>query len=188
MKTLVTPSEPAIEPTAITGLSPTPITTSARPFAVDVFRAQILLVDDEPHLRKLGELALIRSGYVVDTAADGAAAWEMLQHTHYNLLITDNDMPRLTGLELVSNARLAGMRLPIVMTSGSDITLRDSTHAWLEVAAFMHKPFRHDSLVATVEQVLQAANKRNGGAALVHLTSVHARASVQSWTHGGINE
>jgi DNA-binding response OmpR family regulator len=142
-------------------------------------RARILYVDDELPLRKLGELALVRAGYAVNTAADGALAWEELQHTQYNLLITDNNMPRLTGLELACNARLAGMRLPIVMTSGSPEPLHDREYAWLDLAAFMPKPYGFEALVATVERALRAANDR---------VSAQLPASVQSWMHGGINE
>ena len=96
-----------------------PVTDSAAPArrqTADRLRARILYADDEPQLRRLGELVLVRTGYDVDTAADGAEAWAALNEVSYNLLITDNDMPKLTGLELTAQARRAGMRLPIMMS------------------------------------------------------------------------
>jgi chemosensory pili system protein ChpA (sensor histidine kinase/response regulator) len=140
-------------------------------------------VDDEPHLRRLGALALVQSGYDVDTAADGAEGWDALQHAHYNLLITDNDVPRLTGLELAANARLAGMRLPILMTSSSPGLLHDPACARLGLAAFLAKPFASGTLIETVEQVLLATNS---GTAISQFARI-AR-SIEPFSHGGINE
>ncbi len=60
---------------------------------------RILLVDDDISLLELNAGVLIGSGYNVDTAADGADAWKALHDLNYDLLITDNKMPRVTGLE-----------------------------------------------------------------------------------------
>ena len=130
---------------------------------------------------------LVQSGYEVDTAADGAEGWDALQHAHYNLLITDHEMPRLTGLELAAQARLAGMRLPIVLTSGSVTVLRDSSAKWLEFAACLSKPFGADALVETVERTLRAANnlRQCSGAMMDILVRL---AEIRPYRHGGINE
>jgi len=151
-------------------------------------RARILYVDDEPLLRRLGELALVRTGYDVDTAADGAQGWEALQHTHYNLLITDHSMPVLTGLELSRNARVAGMRLPIMMTSGSLCPTQDPAWAQLDIAAFLPKPFAFDALVETVERVLLSANNAHGSDSSTDSTFVRIACSIRPYRHGGINE
>jgi CheY-like chemotaxis protein len=150
-------------------------------------RAHLLYVEDEPQLRRLGELLLARSGYAVDTAADGAEGWEALQHAHYNLLITDHDMPRLTGLELAARARRAGMRLPIVLTSGSARALSDPSAEWLELAARLPKPFGSDTLLAAVGQALRAANSppQVGG---VKISLLAQLVRIQPRPHGGINE
>jgi DNA-binding response OmpR family regulator len=150
-------------------------------------RARILYVDDEPQLRTLGKLVLVRSGYDVDTAVDGAEAWAALHDQEYHLLITDNDMPRLTGLELASLARLAGMRLPIVLASCSADTFRDPASSWLGLAARLPKPFGAEALVETVEQVLRIANGRGKCAGRMISVLAHM-ARVQPYPHGGINE
>ncbi len=121
-------------------------------------RPRILYVDDDSHLRGFVKPLLVRSGYDVDTAADGAEGWASLNRVTYNLLITDNNMPRLTGLELAGQARRAGMHLPIIMTSGSPLKLDEPDCAWLELAAFLPKPSTSGFLLDTVDQVLRSAN------------------------------
>jgi len=156
-------------------------TTVVRALAAIEPRARILYVDSEPQFRQLSAHMLLRSGYVVDTASDGAQGWEALQHAHYNLLITEDALPRLSGLQLASNARLAGMRVPILMTSASASPMRDPAWTWLGIAAFLPKPFTLDAFVETVEQVLLSANE--AGSVFARLSS-----SIRPWPHGGINE
>ncbi len=187
MNTLWTPQDSATTLSARVETPALPSATPARRLTAVEPRARILYVDDEPQLRRLGALVLAQSGYEVDTAADGAEGWEALQHAQYNLLITDHDMPRLTGLELATQARLAGMRLPIVLTSGSVTVLRDSSVEWLDIAACLPKPFRADTLMATVERTLRAANNlRQCSGAMMDI--LKRLAEIRPYRHGGINE
>jgi DNA-binding response OmpR family regulator len=185
MNTLLT--TPVLGPTAKEPGSVTGSATLVRRLTAGEPRARILYADDEPQLRTLGKLVLVRSGYDVDTAADGAEAWTALQEVNYHLLITDHDMPRLTGLELATQARLAGMRLPIVLASGSVDALRDPASSWLGLAARLPKPFGAEALVETVEQVLRIANGRDGCAGAMISVLAHIT-RVQPFPHGGINE
>jgi DNA-binding response OmpR family regulator len=188
MNTLLIAPEPAASPTARAETSPMPNFAPARRLAAAEPRARILYVDDEPLLRRLGELALVRMGYDVDTAVDGTHGWEELQHTHYNLLITDDTMPGLTGLELSRNARLAGMRLPIMMTSDSISAMQNPAWAQLDIAAFLPKPFAFDALVHTVEQVLISANNDRASDAVMESALMHLVRAIRPYRHGGINE
>jgi len=77
------------------------------------------VVEDNRDLRQLNAGMLIHSGYAVEVAEDGAAAWEALQANRYDLLITDNNMPRLTGIELLKKLRSARMGLPVIMATGT---------------------------------------------------------------------
>jgi DNA-binding response OmpR family regulator len=112
---------------------------------------RILVVDDEPIIRRLIAAALLGSGYHVDAAEDGAAAWKALQAKTYDLLITDHMMPNLTGVELVHNLRSARMALPVVMVAG---TLPTHELPLLQLAATLLKPFVVAELLETVEDVL----------------------------------
>src|ERR1035437_5060664 len=79
---------------------------------------RILVVDDDVDLRKLNTQVLVLSGYQVNAAEDGEAAWEYLKANSCDLLITDNRMPRLSGRELVKKLRSANMILPVILASG----------------------------------------------------------------------
>ena len=119
---------------------------SARP-------ARILLVDDDPCLSRLMALFLIHAGYAVDTAADGEQGWVALKLRHYDLLMTDNDMPRLTGLELIRRLRGMGMTLPVIVVSGSEEIRGLAKDRVLDLTAVVPKPFQPDDLLAQVERV-----------------------------------
>src|SRR5512141_2709001 len=62
---------------------------------------QVLVVDDEPDLRTLYELTLLREGYRVDAAATLAEAWQHLEHKKFDAVITDMRLPDGLGLELL---------------------------------------------------------------------------------------
>jgi DNA-binding response OmpR family regulator len=119
---------------------------------------RILLVDDDVELLELHAEILIRCGYNVDTAANGFIAWNTVHETNYDLLITDNNMPRLTGLELVKQVRSEGLTLPIILASGSVPTEELNQNSWLRIDATLPKPFKTDALLATVKKVLCAKN------------------------------
>jgi two-component system chemotaxis response regulator CheY len=118
---------------------------------------RILVVDDDISVRQLNAEVLVQSGYQVDAAADGAAAWEILNTDSYDLLITDHNMPRLTGLELLKKLRAARMGLPAILISGAMPTEELSRNPSLQLAAMLLKPFSPEELLGTVEKVLRAA-------------------------------
>lgn len=115
---------------------------------------RILVVDENSDLCLLYAEALARPGYHVDAASDGAAAWEALQATNYDLLITENDMPNLTGVELVEKLRAARMALPVVMAAGRLPTDELARNPALQLAATLAKPFAVEALLETVQTLL----------------------------------
>jgi len=117
----------------------------------------ILYVDDNVVIRDIYGEILLQAGYEVDLASDGKAAWEALQRKNYELLITDYDMPQLTGLELAERVRDAGMTLPIIMASGSDWLANKDAHARLWLSSSLQKPFTPEMFLQTVNAVLCAA-------------------------------
>ncbi len=115
---------------------------------------RILVVDDYKDIRQLSAEVLIHSGYAVDAAADGVDAWEALQIKAFNLLITDNDMPKLTGVELVRKLRSAHMALPVILATGRLPTEELVQNPSLHLAALLPKPFSPEELLGTVTNVL----------------------------------
>lgn len=97
---------------------------SARPAAgaSEQHRKAILVADDSITVREIERRLLENRGYQVDTAVDGMEAWNSLREHPYDLLVTDVDMPRLNGIDLVRNLRQdARLReLPVVVVSYKD--------------------------------------------------------------------
>ena len=120
------------------------------------------MVDEDSDLRLLYAAVLVRPGYHVDAAEDGAAGWEALQANSYNLLITENDMPNLTGVELVKKLRSARMALPVVMAAGRLPTQELARNPALRLAATLLKPFAVNALLDTVKNVLRATDSPRG--------------------------
>ena len=73
---------------------------------------RILVADDDEGTRHLISAVLAGAGFDVNAAADGQQAWEALLHEHYDLLVTDNEMPRLTGIQLIERICEAGIACP----------------------------------------------------------------------------
>jgi CheY-like chemotaxis protein len=76
---------------------------------------QILFVDDEPAVRQAVSLLLGCAGYTVETASSGEDALARLQKDQFDLLITDNFMPGMSGVELAEASKARVPSLPIVM-------------------------------------------------------------------------
>jgi len=125
-------------------------------------RQRILVVEDDREQRQMNAMVLAYTGYTVEMAEDGAAAWEALQATRYDLLITDNHMPRLTGLELLKEMRSAGMKIPVIMATGKLPTQELAQNAGLEPVALLVKPYVAEQLLEKVKAVLHLAPKQNG--------------------------
>jgi CheY-like chemotaxis protein len=118
---------------------------------------RILVVEDNAAIRELNVQVLALVGYEVDGAEDGVAGWELLDGGSFDLLITDHEMPRRSGLELVKQVRSAGMTLPIIMATGSLPEEELERLPWLELDATLLKPFSADQLRQTVKRVLCSA-------------------------------
>ena len=119
---------------------------------------RILLVDDDPEIRSLYAEVLAESGYHVDTATDGASGWRALKAHHYDVLITDNTMPGVTGMELIKKVRSEDMTLPVILASGTVPVEELKLHPWLQLDATLAKPFTITELLDTVEKVLRSAD------------------------------
>jgi DNA-binding response OmpR family regulator len=123
---------------------------------------RILVVDDDPNIRLLNAEILIRHGYKVNTAKDGAAAWDELQANSYDLIITDNKMPRMTGIEMIEKLRSARMALPVIMAT-ADLPMREfARKPWLKPDALLARPFPNNDLLEAVKKVLRTDDGNNG--------------------------
>ena len=89
---------------------------------------QILIVDDEPHIIRVLKLSLTQQGFHVDAARNGADALEKLNAQTYDVVITDIQMPRMTGKQLciaMHEQYPDRMPLTLVLTSRTDLEHRE---------------------------------------------------------------
>ena len=117
---------------------------------------RILVVDDEPNIRSGLVLALEEEAYEVETAQDAMEAWALFQREPYHLVITDLEMPRMTGYELMVQLRQSPStrRIPVmVVTSRAGAKHRDRAIKD-GASAFLTKPVQEDKLLAAVEQLI----------------------------------
>jgi DNA-binding NtrC family response regulator len=95
---------------------------------------RVLLVDDEPELRRLLRRTLVRAGFEVVEASDGRAALEAARLAHFDVVISDIRMPHMGGLELMERLQLEDPGMPVVLMSGSaELSNRQSA---VDVGAF----------------------------------------------------
>ena len=104
------------------------------------FPQRILVVEDEGDLRQLNAEVLVDAGYQVDGAEDGAAAWAALQSHHYDLLLTDQFLPKLSGVELLKKIHTARMTMPLIMATSTLQTWDFALHLVCKPSGCCAKP------------------------------------------------
>jgi two-component system chemotaxis response regulator CheY len=119
---------------------------------------RILVVEDDRDLRQINAMVLHHAGYHVDTAEDGASGWSALKASRYDVLITDNNMPRVTGMELIKKLRSEEMPLSVILASGTAPTDELERHPWLQLDAVLLKPYTAEAILESVKKVLCEAD------------------------------
>ncbi len=121
-------------------------------------KKRILIVEDNDIHRKILCEALASRGYLVEDACDGFKALEKLEDTSYDFLITDKQMPRMDGLELIDEVCLRQMDIIILLISGG-FTREILEHAKSRgVMECLSKPFSFKEMIKAVRKVLQEDN------------------------------
>jgi two-component system, OmpR family, response regulator MprA len=128
--------------------------------------ARVLVVDDEPAVRRALERALRLEAYDVELAADGEEALDALARSPADAVILDVLMPRLDGLEVCRRMRKAGDHTPILMLTARDAI--DDRVEGLEAGAddYLVKPFALRELQARLRALLRRAGEGGDGEVL----------------------
>jgi DNA-binding response OmpR family regulator len=115
---------------------------------------RVLVVDDEVTIAEVVQLALSMEGFSVDVAPDGRQALEQLSENPPDLVVTDMMMPYVDGVELARAIRETPelSDVPVIMMSATEEPPAGAADTYV---AFLRKPFDLDTLVATVESVLE---------------------------------
>lgn len=123
---------------------------------------RVLLCDDEAPILRAAEFKLRRAGFEVECAGDGLEGWQAIERRQPDMLVTDYQMPRLNGLELVERVRkhpdTAG--LPILMLSSKGLELTpDDLRRVGGVLDVLGKPFSPRELLGRIERVIGPATE-----------------------------
>jgi putative nucleotidyltransferase with HDIG domain len=122
-----------------------------RPFA----KASILVVDDEPAVRKLLKRILERDGYACAIAENAEAALFKTTSQSFDLVISDINMPGRSGIELLKEIKKHFPNMPTLMISGvKDVTTSDSAIS-LGAYDYILKPFQKDQVLISVKNSLR---------------------------------
>ncbi len=117
---------------------------------------QILLIEDDAHVREFGKKILNKNGYLVDDVEDASQAPKILtQKTGgYNLIISDVVLPDLNGVELVTRLHQINTYVPVIMSSGYTEEKSWRNRIKENHYAFLQKPFDVESMRRTVKETL----------------------------------
>jgi CheY-like chemotaxis protein len=117
-------------------------------------QASILIADDDPELRELMAMKLSKLGHRIHEVSNGAELLEELQNTTHDLIISDLQMPLLSGIEALVRLRREDWSVPfILMTGFPGPTTHDRANR-LGAAYILHKPLDLDYLCKIVQQVV----------------------------------
>ena len=117
---------------------------------------RVLLVDDDPAVAAFGREALAHLGYRVSMFADGADAWAAFRAApaDFDLLLTDQTMPGMTGLELAERVRQLRPEVPIILCTGYSSGVSEEAVAEGEIDRLLLKPFNMARLGEVLGEVL----------------------------------
>ncbi len=120
----------------------------------------VLIVEDDPVFRRVMKFTIARTGFTVETASDGLAAYHRICQGGINFLVTDHQMPICTGLELLE--KLANnheiVRPPTILCTAKGLELDGhGLQSQFNLVAIMHKPFSPRKLSELIVQNVPAA-------------------------------
>ena len=116
----------------------------------------VLVVDDEIHIVHVVAIKLRNNGYEVISADNGAEALELALREKPDIIVTDYQMPIMTGLELVENLRRHDETkdIPVIMLTARSFAIEQEQQDALQISGCLSKPFSPRELLGNIEDVL----------------------------------
>ncbi|MEC0134196.1 MULTISPECIES: response regulator transcription factor [Paenibacillus] len=115
----------------------------------------ILVVEDDKHVRRLLEAVLKREGYDVVTAEDGVKALEVLDSQHIDLIILDIMMPNMDGYEFAKEVRAADSLIPILMATAKQLPEDKKKGFRIGTDDYMTKPIDTEEMLLRIQALLR---------------------------------
>ena len=117
---------------------------------------KVLVVDDEIHIIHVVAIKLRNNGYEVISAENGAEAFKLACEEKPDIVVTDFQMPVMTGVELVEKLRQneATKDIPVIMLTARGFAIKDEQKEDLQISEFLSKPFSPKELLRSIEDIL----------------------------------
>lgn len=122
---------------------------------------RLLIVEDEPDLRQVMKENLSRVSDNIEMAANGQEALAILKEKKFDAIVSDINMPFMSGLELLKSLREAGIQTPFVIVSAYDD--KDRIHQSLKLGAFdfLPKPYKPIEFLGVIKRALEVGTLVN---------------------------
>lgn len=117
---------------------------------------KVLVVDDDPVVRKSFDRVLSSKGYAVITAESGEEALHKLDEERYDIVYSDVRMPGMSGLEVAENVKARRPWTPVVIITGYGTEAAEARAKAAGVSSFLHKPLSPEMIEDSVRDTLAA--------------------------------
>jgi len=117
---------------------------------------KVLVVDDEIHIIHVVAIKLRNNGYEVISAENGEQAYKLACEESPDIIVTDFQMPIMTGLELVEKLRENEQTrdIPVIMLTARGFAVEEDRKEQLQISEFLSKPFSPKELLRSIEDIL----------------------------------
>jgi two-component system response regulator QseB len=118
---------------------------------------RILLIEDEESLGECIRLGLTQCKYVVDWVKNGADAWSAIQSEHFDMVILDLGLPKVSGEEILKNMRAKGISTPVIILTAKDNVTDLVTGLDFGADDYIYKSFDLKELYARIRAIQRRA-------------------------------
>ena len=117
---------------------------------------KVLVVDDEIHIVHVVAIKLRNNGFEVITASNGAEGYELACSEKPDIIVTDFQMPLMTGLQLAEKIRTneETKDIPVILLTARNFAIEDKQRQDLQISDCLSKPFSPKELLGTIEDIL----------------------------------
>jgi two-component system, OmpR family, alkaline phosphatase synthesis response regulator PhoP len=117
---------------------------------------KILIADDEIHIIHVVAIKLKNNGFDVISASNGAEAYDLACRESPDVIVTDYQMPFMTGLELIEKLRANEQtkETPVILLTARSFAITEETQESLNVEACLSKPFSPKELLKSIQDIL----------------------------------
>jgi two-component system alkaline phosphatase synthesis response regulator PhoP len=117
---------------------------------------KVLVADDEIHIIHVVAIKLRNNGYEVISAENGTEAFALAREEKPDIIVTDFQMPGMTGLELVRELRRNGTTkdIPVIILTARGFAVEDKEKEKLQISELLSKPFSPKELLRSIEDIL----------------------------------